>query len=676
MAAEVIQDKQTGIGERGSRGFLNSLKGRLILTYIAIALIPIVLVATMTYINTQKTITEKVGNLSYQSTFQTKINVDSFLAEVENAASLMFAHNDISVYNPSDKSVDEYQKLQSEKNITEYLTSISLLKNFTDFAIVYDNNKIVGKISESTQNVYKVDTIFSELKSKLGDNKTKSSWYSANKGDFSRLYYIKRINDNAVMLTSFYTNELSEIFDSNDETNGMEIELIDEKNNIIYSKTSEEIGRPIDSNILEKINSEGIKVFRSNGKLVTYEDFGPEWKIISTIPTAYILKEVDNIAIFTMVLTLICILAASIFGFVSANSISKPIDKLVKTMKKVENGDLTVIAQYERNDELGTLRDSFNVMTSNIRNLIENTRAVAIIVAEESGSIHENAKQAENIASNVTLAMSEIAEGSMNQLSELQETFNTMAKLADSINDIIKAVSQVTIISQEAKNKGDESLVTIKELSAKNELTNITMNEINNTMGSLSDSIKEIEVVIRLIKSISEQTNLLSLNASIEAARAGEAGKGFAVVADEVKKLAEESSKSTESIYEVIGNVYKKANETINLINSSKKIFKEQAEAVEFANNSVVNIVEDTEIITAQVEKIERLMNEINNLKDKTLASTNSILSITENSSANTEEVLAATEEQSSTATNLSERSDKLDGAVSGLKETINRFKI
>jgi len=676
MAAEVIQDKQTGIGERRSRGFLNSLKGRLILTYIAIALIPIVLVATMTYINTQKTITEKVGNLSYQSTFQTKINVDSFLAEVENAASLMFAHNDISVYNPSDKSVDEYQKLQSEKNITEYLTSISLLKNFTDFAIVYDNNKIVGKISESTQNVYKVDTIFSELKSKLGDNKTKSSWYSANKGDFSRLYYIKRINDNAVMLTSFYTNELSEIFDSNDETNGMEIELIDEKNNIIYSKTSEEIGRPIDSNILEKINSEGIKVFRSNGKLVTYEDFGPEWKIISTIPTAYILKEVDNIAIFTMVLTLICILAASIFGFVSANSISKPIDKLVKTMKKVENGDLTVIAQYERNDELGTLRDSFNVMTSNIRNLIENTRAVAIIVAEESGSIHENAKQAENIASNVTLAMSEIAEGSMNQLSELQETFNTMAKLADSINDIIKAVSQVTIISQEAKNKGDESLVTIKELSAKNELTNITMNEINNTMGSLSDSIKEIEVVIRLIKSISEQTNLLSLNASIEAARAGEAGKGFAVVADEVKKLAEESSKSTESIYEVIGNVYKKANETINLINSSKKIFKEQAEAVEFANNSVVNIVEDTEIITAQVEKIGRLMNEINNLKDKTLASTNSILSITENSSANTEEVLAATEEQSSTATNLSERSDKLDGAVSGLKETINRFKI
>ena len=369
-------------------------------------------------------------------------------------------------------------------------------------------------------------------------------------------------------------------------------------------------------------------------------------------------------------------IVSGILGLLFAKKISNPILAIVNEMKKAENGDLTVKANVVGNDEIAILGNSFNNMIIHIRELINNTLEASTVVSNESFEIKNMSEQTYEIASSVSKAMEGIANGSYNQSTELETTLKIMENLAESINTIISNIANATEVSSNAKNMGDNSLSLIKELQIKNENTNKLMEKINSNIILLTNSIKEIEKVIELINSINEQTNLLSLNASIEAARAGESGKGFAVVAEEVRKLADQSKQSTENVYKVIKTIYDNAAATISLVETSKTVFKEQSDAVNYTNNSFVNIIDATEKITSDIKTIEQLMNKINVQKDETLKSTNNIKLIAENSSANTEEVLAATEEQTASAQNLEHRSDKLNTTAQLLADNLNKFKI
>ena len=105
------------------------------------------------------------------------------------------------------------------------------------------------------------------------------------------------------------------------------------------------------------------------------------------------------------------------------------------------------------------------------------------------------------------------------------------------------------------KELGSKGLYMIDTLTEKSNKTKIATTEVNDIVQDMNESTKQINAISETIADITEQTNLLSLNASIESARAGEAGKGFAVVADEIRKLAEQSKTSTEEIKAIIASI-------------------------------------------------------------------------------------------------------------------------
>ncbi len=652
-----------------------SLKAKLMASYIAIALVSIVLIASLTYVNNRNILTNKVGELSKGTSAQTQLNIDNYLGEIENATSLIFANDNILIFNPLDNKTDQFQKEQVSKEISDYLLSISLMQNFTDFALVYEDGTTIGKTSETITNMHDMKALYTDLKNQVGGNKSKANWFTGKDGNYSKLYYAKQVNDKTMMLASIYTSELDGMLQKEDDNSGIVLSLIDSQGIAIYSTDKNRIGAKVNDDIAKNIDGVNSKVFESGSNLITLNTCSNRWRLIDEIPKGYILHEIQTSGILTIVLTIVCIIISGIFGLFLARRIANPINNLVVKMKEAEEGDLTVKADVFGEDEIGMLSKSFNSMMGSIRNLIEETRSVSEIVVREAKDLKEISRQTSEIAEGVSKAMEGIAEGTVEQSNELDVTLGIMENLASSINNIISNVSNVTIISNETKKVGDESLNIVKGLEVKTKNSNEVMGEITSNIEVLTESIKEIEKVIEMIQGISEETNLLSLNASIEAARAGESGKGFAVVAEEVKKLAEESRKSTESISKVIKDVYSKASTTKNLIDTSREVFKEQSEAVTFANNSFINIINSTEKITGEIGNIESLMNKINHQKDKTLESTNSIKYITENSSANTEEVLAATEEQTASAENLEERSMKLSETVKKLEDSLSIFK-
>lgn len=652
-----------------------SLKAKLMASYICIALVSIMLISSLTYINNKRILTDKVGELSKNTSVQTKLNIDNYLGGIENATSLIFANDNILMFNPLDSELDQFQKKQTMNEIEEYLLSISLMQNFTDFALVYEDGTTIGKTSETITKLYDMKTLYKDLKGEASNNKSKANWFTGKDGNYNKLYYTKQVNENTMMLTSIYTSELDDILQKVDDGSGMELSLLDTQETIIYSTDKNKIGNKIDEAIKKNVDGVNSKVFDSNSNLVTLNTCNNGWRLIDEIPQKYILREIQTSGIITIVLTIICTIISGILGLFLAKRISNPINNLVIKMKEAEEGNLTVTADVSGEDEIAMLSKSFNSMIGSIRNLIEEIRSVSSIVVTEAKDLKEMSKQASEIAEGVSKAMGDIADGTVKQSSELDGTLTTMEKLSSEINNIVSNVSNVIITSNETKKIGDESLHIVKGLEIKTKNSNEVMEEITSNIEVLTESIKEIEKVIEIIQGISEETNLLSLNASIEAARAGESGKGFSVVAEEVKKLAEESKNSTENISKVIKSVYSNASDTKKLIADSKEVFKEQSEAVTFTNKSFINIVKATEEITSRIENIEKLINEIDSQKDKTLESTNNIKYITENSSANTEEVLAATEEQTASAENLEEHSMKLSETVKKLEDNLSLFR-
>ncbi|MBC7960770.1 MAG: hypothetical protein H7X94_13000 [Vallitaleaceae bacterium] len=179
-----------------------------------------------------------------------------------------------------------------------------------------------------------------------------------------------------------------------------------------------------------------------------------------------------------------------------------------------------------------------------------------------------------------------------------------------------------------------------------------------------------------IILNISEQTNLLSLNAAIEAARAGIAGRGFAVVADEVKKLAEQTKESSRSIKNIISAIQMKTHKTIETANESRTIVKEQLQSVDDvkeAFDSVLNAMSD---ISFGTDKMNHLISTVLELREKTIANLEGVSTVSQQAAATVEEVTATTQEMISEAEELSQMSGELDLMAIGLQKSLEALMI
>jgi len=234
-----------------------SLKAKLIFSYIIIALISILLIASLTYVNNKNVLTNKVTELSEKTSVQTKLSIDSYLSEIQNITSLIFAQNDILGYDPTSKSTNKYQQ---EAQISEYLKSLSLIKNFSDFALVYENGTTIGKTSGLDNNAENMKTVFKEFSESLNKSQDRAKWFAGTNGKYDKLYYIRYINDNVILLSSIPVDEFDAKFEGLNDGN-MGILLVDNQDEIIYSTDKDKIGMKLDNEINDNIKDVETKTF-------------------------------------------------------------------------------------------------------------------------------------------------------------------------------------------------------------------------------------------------------------------------------------------------------------------------------------------------------------------------------------------------------------------------------
>lgn len=278
--------------------------------------------------------------------------------------------------------------------------------------------------------------------------------------------------------------------------------------------------------------------------------------------------------------------------------------------------------------------------------------------------------------SNINTAVEEIANGAANQAQDTTEAERQMKLIADELkhnsDNVACLESAVAKTASLFRNMADifndltdisgKTVNGIIEVATKTQATNVS-----------SGKIKE---AVDIIKNITEQTNLLSLNASIEAARAGEAGKGFAVVADEIRKLADGSAESAGDIEKLVNDLVNNSDASIaetvklnDILDKQKKELELAIKGFENLKMEILSVEDVSNNINDSNERIEKQQKALNIIVDKLSA-------ISEQNAANCEETSATMESISEDINSYNEKIHLLMELSESLKSQVSSFKL
>ena len=374
-----------------------------------------------------------------------------------------------------------------------------------------------------------------------------------------------------------------------------------------------------------------------------------------------------------IIISLIFIVAVS---SLILNKLLKPLSILEKATYKIAEGDFTNNVEINSKDELGKLGNAFNKMTNDIRGILTKVSSTANIVSDSSKELSSQSMEVSEISNEIGRNIEELAEGAQNQAKEAESGSEVIIGLGNLINEEQKNIEKLSNSSESVNESIIAGLSAIKELIQNTDESSKAAKEIVDVINDTNRNTSEIGNVTTVIASIAEQTNLLALNAAIEAARAGEHGKGFAVVADEIRKLAEESTKSTKEIDNIVTELTTSVNNAVNKMKTITLIFETQTEKVNETENKFNEISKAIKVTEEIVSELFVSSSKMNENKTKALEVIQNVSAISEEYAANTEEASASTEEQTASINEISNASDKLYDLIKELDKFIATFKI
>jgi methyl-accepting chemotaxis protein len=365
-----------------------------------------------------------------------------------------------------------------------------------------------------------------------------------------------------------------------------------------------------------------------------------------------------------------------IIGIIISRSIVKPLLTLKEAAKELSEGNLTHEFEVYAKDEIGDVAESFVDMRESLKNLVGKIISASEAVTNSSRDVLDSSKQAETVAGQIAEATTQLALGSDEQAKSVENTFGSINKIVESIEDISSNSKSSLDSSASAENLVENGVEIVNEQNVKMQESTNAVEEVSKIIFNLNEKAVQIGQIVEVIENVAEQTNLLALNASIEAARAGEAGKGFAVVASEVSSLADESKESISQIQSIIKSIQSTTNTAVDSVNNATEAINKQNESVENTSKIFKEILEIVNKMGNEIEGISSKTEGVKGAGESILQDMERILAVSEETAASTEEVTASTEEQTAYSQTIVKESEKLNELAEELKKYTMGFKI
>ncbi|MEK8130384.1 methyl-accepting chemotaxis protein [Paenibacillus filicis] len=271
-------------------------------------------------------------------------------------------------------------------------------------------------------------------------------------------------------------------------------------------------------------------------------------------------KEATAAKLMSWVATIIAIAIFIGVGYVINLVITNPIRTLQDLMKRAEAGDLSATGNYPYQDEVGALTGSYNKMLEGLRNLVNQVGEHTLIISASSEELLASTEQSASASEQIAQSSGRLEQELDKQATSIESAATDIYQIREHVVSIGDSSERMFISASQAAEHSKNGALTVSAASDQMKSIYSTVKELESTILQLGGHVREIGKFATVIREISTQTNLLSLNAAIEAARVGEAGKGFQVVAEEVRKLADESSGSSREIERLIASIQSEMN--------------------------------------------------------------------------------------------------------------------
>ena len=393
--------------------------------------------------------------------------------------------------------------------------------------------------------------------------------YDQNSGDYMEA------DDGQIWKGAYNISKSEDLVDSIHDESGVDVMFCYGTRRVVTSivdKNGERmIGSEVGDAIAEKVLQDGKPVFSQKVSVDGQDYYGyyvPVFQngsdeavgLVFAGESAKVANLTYNSIVRVLVILIIVLLVVfTITSILAAYSMSAGIEAGTNAVKEVAAGHLMieVPAKYlHKQDVTGDLCRAVESMKNELRFIIEDVNNHTQTLIGSAESLDNNAQNTLTTVGGVDRAVNDIAEGANSQAKDAQRATENVALMGDmlaSTNEEIERLNENAKAMRQASDQATASLIKLKSI---NEEVMQSVDQINDQTHRTNESSQRIKEATNIISNISEETSLLSLNASIEAARAGEQGRGFAVVANEIQHLAEQTGESTDSIAGMVKELY------------------------------------------------------------------------------------------------------------------------
>lgn len=382
--------------------------------------------------------------------------------------------------------------------------------------------------------------------------------------------------------------------------------------------------------------------------------------------------------VVSFVLVAVCLLLLSaVVVIVLSTGLLRSFQAVGKSVNALAEGDLkSEIKQQSFVREMDILLRETEIMQKNLSDTIGKVKYISQRLAENILNVTKLSESSSGKAEQITSSMEELATSTVEMNENVQDIYMQMMEMGNEINDISENVERLHESSGNILKTNDEATVNMDIIMESSKKSVDAVNDISMQIRQTNDSIAEIDKAVGLILGISQQTNLLSLNASIEAARAGELGKGFAVVAQEIRNLSEQSAEGAEMIKELAQTINEQSRKSVSLADRVHGLILEELEGVSKTKSKYAELSMDISRSVDDIRSIAEKTGYLSDYKEKVVKNVQLLSGISKENSLNNEGVNQNIGEIMTQIQNVNENCEKMNVIAGELEDTAAFFDI